>query len=134
MHSFPLFLRRRRSSCDVRWFVHGTLLSIIKCSSLQFFWEFDRLLSIGMRIQQDTNLFQRCHLRTRSTFCRLLCFWKVFLECQVYAHDEREMFYFIFNFLLCYCLNPPTTNAGTRGGALPLPRSHGLFHAHMDAC
>ena len=74
-------------------------------------------------------------LRTRSTFRRLLCFRKVFLECQVCAHDEREMFCFVFYlFLLCCCLNPPTTNAGTRGGARTLPRTHGRSHIHTDAC
>ena len=50
-------------------------------------------------------------------------------ECLVCAHDKREMFYFIFHFLLCCCLNPPTTNAGARGAALKLPRTH----AHTDA-
>ena len=72
-------------------------------------------------------------LRTRSTFCRLLCFWKMFSECQVCAHDKREMFYSIFYFLLCCYLNPPIPNAGTYGGALTLPSTHERFRAYTGA-
>ena len=79
-------------------------------------------------------------LRKRGTFRRLLCFRKVFSECQVCAHEEREMFYFVFYFFAVLLFKSSNheprhiwrcTHASIH--ARTLPRTHEDTHASIIA-